>query len=363
MNCEETQTRLSEYLEKSLDTISMKGLEVHLSSCSRCRVEADRLAECIQQVASLPAVDLPLGFSQRVMAHVRAFDRKPALWERLFLPLRVKIPLQATAVALIGALAIVLSPNEEQFNRPGSSEQSAATIASPMQLEKKNEPSAGVDGTKKPIRSTSEPIARLAKQSAQEVRSDKASTSPASRPEPNATAQFAGESRLEDKKEIPRRPPIQAQEVATGREALGRSSDALGSGAAVGALRQRLFRSGTLVAERSLSPLSEPLADVEFVVRRRPRQSADQKDPGSIDTSSQATVAGGATPASPTISTIEIRWFTVSIDRFEQFKKELAAEASIESERAPVVTESEFAQKAGRELLIKVHILSPSEHR
>ena len=121
MNCDEIQTRLSEYMEKSLDAISMKGIEVHLASCSRCRVEADSLAECIHQVSGLPLVDLPLGFSQRVMAHVREIDEKPTLWKRLFFPLRVKIPLQATAVVLIGALAVVLSQKGEQLKRPPSS--------------------------------------------------------------------------------------------------------------------------------------------------------------------------------------------------------------------------------------------------
>jgi hypothetical protein len=364
MNCDDIQTRLSEYLEKSLDTISMKGIEVHLSSCSRCRVEADGLAECIQQVTGLPMVDLPLGFSQRVMAHVREIDEKPTFWKRLFFPLRLKIPLQATAVVLIGALAVVLSQNEQQFEGQESSERGAAMTTSAVPSEKKNEPSKdstiGVARSvqdQKPAESTVKPIAELAKQSTKQMNIDKAPASPApdqARPAPVATAKLEGESRLEDKKETRRRPPIQAQEVATGRESLRSSSDAFG----VGALRHPSLRSPPFVAGRSLSPLSEPSADVEFVVRRRPRERVDQKETGGSD-AGQTAVLKRASPASQTNLITEIRWFTVTLDRFEEFKKELAAEATIESEKAPGVIENDFAQKTGRELVIKVNILSP----
>ena len=43
MNCEEVQAQLLEYLDKSLDRISTKHLEIHLSSCPPCRAEADSL--------------------------------------------------------------------------------------------------------------------------------------------------------------------------------------------------------------------------------------------------------------------------------------------------------------------------------
>ena len=60
-------------------------------------------------------------------------------------------------------------------------------------------------------------------------------------------------------------------------------------------------------------------------------------------------------------SITEIRWFTVQSDLYDRFKKELAAEASIESEKAAGVLENDFIQKSARELLIKVIILSPAE--
>jgi hypothetical protein len=370
MNCDEIQTRLSEYVEKSLDVISAKGIELHLLSCSRCRVEAESLAECMQQVASLPMVDPPLGFIQRVMAHVRDIDKTPTLWERLFFPLRVKIPLQATAVVLVGALAIVLSHKEESSNRQVSSDHGVATIASPTPSEKKNEPSKDstivVEPSARDQKTSQSPTTELAKQFSQQNQFNKAAAAtpaPAkAQSAPPAATQLADESRQEDKKEAPRRPAIPAQEVSTSGEVQRSRGDAFGLGAAVEALRQPSLRPGPFLVERSLSPLSEPSADVEFVVRRKLRERREQKDAASFDAVSQNAEAKRASPAPAapkTSSLTEIRWFTVPIDHFEQFKKELAAEATIESERTPGVVENDFAQKTGRELLIKVNIISP----
>jgi putative zinc finger protein/predicted integral membrane protein DUF2275 len=370
MNCDEIQTRLSEYVEKSLDAISAKGIELHLLSCSRCRVEAESLAECMQQVASLPMVDPPLGFIQRVMAHVRDIDKTPTLWERLFFPLRVKIPLQATAVVLVGALAIVLSHKEESSNRQVSSDHGVATIASPTPSEKKNEPSKDstivVEPSARDQKTSQSPITELAKQFSQQNQFNKAAAAtpaPAkAQPAPPAATQLADESRQEDKKEAPRRPAIPAQEVSTSGEVQRSRGDAFGLGAAVEALHQPSLRPGPFLVERSLSPLSEPSADVEFVVRRKLRERREQKDAASFDAVSQNAEAKRASPAPAapkTSSLTEIRWFTVPIDHFEQFKKELAAEATIESERTPGVVENDFAQKTGRELLIKINIISP----
>jgi Putative zinc-finger/Predicted integral membrane protein (DUF2275) len=369
MNCEEVQTRVSEYLERSLDAISMKSIEVHLSSCSRCRVDADSLADCIQEVATLPMVAPPLGFAQRVMAHVGEINKKPTLWERLFLPTRVKI--QATAVVLIGALALVLSQKEERLNKQDFSQPAAPAVMSPapsaQKIDQQKESTIVVERSvqeKKAAKST-KPFADFAKQAPEQVR-NKAATPPAGvkQTQPAAAPPSSvkeRESRVEEKKEAPRRRPIPAQEVSTAGEAMRSRSDTFGFGLGpgAGALRQPSLSAGPLL-ERSLSPLSEPNADIEFVVRRRTAQRRDEKDEPSVAQSAESRRTNPPLAASRTSSVREIRWFTVAADRFEQFKKALESEAIIESEKTPGIIESDFAQKIARELLIKVTI-SPSE--
>jgi Putative zinc-finger len=375
MNCEEVQTRISEYLERSLDAISMKSIEVHLSSCSRCRVDAASLADCIQEVAALTMVDPPLGFAQRVMAHVGEINKKPTLWERLFLPTRVRIPLQATAVVLIGALALVLSQKEERLNKLDFFQPADPAVTSPapsaQKIDQQKESTVVVERSvqdKKPAKAT-KPFADLAKQAPEQVRTSKAAvaragaeqTQPAAVPPPASANET--ESRPEDKKETPRRRPIPAQEVSTAGEAMRSRRDTVGFalGPGAGAMSQPSLSAGPLL-ERSLSPLSEPNADIEFVVRRRAPQPREREEANFAATGQTAeSRRTNPSPAASRASSIrEIRWFTVAADRFEQFKKALESEAIIESEKTPGVIESDFAQKIARELLIKVTI-SPSE--
>jgi len=51
----------------------------------------------------------------------------------------------------------------------------------------------------------------------------------------------------------------------------------------------------------------------------------------------------------------------VPAERYDQFRKELAAEAAIESEKKTAIMANELAGKSTPELLIKVIILTPTE--
>jgi hypothetical protein len=112
MNCEEVQKCLCDLLDESLDGERSQKVSDHLAACPLCSEEMASLAECRRLVSGLPPVEPPLGFSSRVMAHVRNAARKQSLWERLFSPLGTKIPLQATAVILIAVLAAYIYQNE-----------------------------------------------------------------------------------------------------------------------------------------------------------------------------------------------------------------------------------------------------------
>src|SRR5215468_6266219 len=118
MNCAEVQKYLSDFLEKSVDNERARAIEDHLAVCSLCNEELAGLAECQRLVSSLPVVEPPLGFTSRVMARVREAEHSPSLWKRLFWPLRIKIPLQATAVVLIAVLAAYIYQKEPLQHEP-----------------------------------------------------------------------------------------------------------------------------------------------------------------------------------------------------------------------------------------------------
>ncbi|MDP6560990.1 MAG: hypothetical protein QF619_12880, partial [Candidatus Binatia bacterium] len=117
MNCEQLQEKLSEYLEWSLDRATDDAVESHLSACLICGGEAEALRQGIQSVADLPSVKPPPGFSQRIMAHVREEAQRPGLWECIVHPISIKIPIQATALILVGVLAVLVYRTNQPVER------------------------------------------------------------------------------------------------------------------------------------------------------------------------------------------------------------------------------------------------------
>lgn len=148
MNCDQIQEQLSEYLDNRLeDADRRRAIEDHLASCPRCLPEAKQLRDGIKGVAGLPEVELPAGFSQRVMARVREEGAGPTLWERLFQPLRIKIPLHATALLLVVGLAVFLyranEPMEQMAQSIPSEAAPALKQAPPAVEESKSADTAG----------------------------------------------------------------------------------------------------------------------------------------------------------------------------------------------------------------------------
>jgi hypothetical protein len=132
-----------------------------------------------------------------------------------------------------------------------------------------------------------------------------------------------------------------------------------GLGSSVEALRQPGVRPAPFPADR-LSLLSEPIPDYELVVRRLPSQRADQATPADSQDSLQKQAGGASKPGDGrrqaegssrgNNSPLEILWFSVPYDKYEQFKKELAAQAVVESEIPVAVKEKDTSFIADRRL-------------
>jgi Putative zinc-finger len=355
MNCHEAQIQLSEYLDGELDPLRNKSFESHLLACPVCRAEADGLADCIQQVAQLPAVDPPPGFAQRVMAHARALEVEPSLWQKIIAPLRFSVPVQASAAVVIAVLAVLVYRNEPPLKNDSPAPSLPIAIA----------PSTNQAKTDKETpQPAAAPKAKLDRERLRLAEKPTAPSTPAisaSRDTaPQATAKAEVASAVGELKDLPHRPPIQAQEIATGSENLRQESNPFGFGPSFSAP----FRAAPFAPERVLSPLSEPSADVEFVVRRReaePKKAAESRRVEAAP-AADALAKRSSAPAAPQPNSLtEVTWFTVPAARYDEFKKELAAEATIDSERPIGSMTNDLSARGNRDLLIKVIVLTPLE--
>lgn len=388
MNCQEVQERLSEYLEQSLDDASMRTVDIHLSSCRLCRAEADSLVRCIQNIAGLPTVEPPLGFAQRVMSHVREIEARPSVWERLF-PLGIKMPIHATAIVLIGVLAVYLlekeEPHKNLLTTPGqvasrSEKQEPAELAAPANSLPDTEQSTPVGPVPPP--SLSAPLAKE-KSGAGEASRSREKKQPPSAPaeiavptqSPNSAANEPVETRslFEEGRTgslqslLPIDPRRRARGVISGTPVVNPAMPRIGTGtfSPPSELEPDSLRAG------SLSLL--PLADYELVVRRRPPQQ-DQALRDNLSASRKRSEAATADRPQPTPSGIErlmamipdstrpqTVWVSLAPSQFQQFKKDLVSLGTIESESTTSFRDLEFASKTDSEILIKLTILPGSE--
>jgi hypothetical protein len=106
MTCHDARDRLSARLDDALDAAERHTLDAHLAGCADCRRELEQLRATTALLGRLPSVRAPAGFVDRVMAEAYRPPWPRRLLDALFVPLRVKLPLEAAAVLLVGVSAL-----------------------------------------------------------------------------------------------------------------------------------------------------------------------------------------------------------------------------------------------------------------
>ena len=310
MNCEQVQARLSEYLEKSLEHEVHGAVESHLSSCPRCQGEAESLAEGIRSVADLPSVEPPLGFSQKVMAHVREEAERPSFWHRLFMPIGVKIPIHATALLLVGGFAVYVyqtsQPPEMQLAKSQQAKTEATVRKDFLSEEKEKEKS---DQRAKVADEVSESLKRSEKAGREEL----------------------GSLRYRRRQAVPSKEPT-ATLAHPSRAPSVRTADY------EFVLTPRKTSEDIRVLREQLNDLVKQVQG-EYVQTKRGAKKLEQD----------------LLLESQTI------WINLSEDKFDQFKTELAALGKIELASRALSSEDRPAPKSRSQLRIKITILSPKE--
>jgi Predicted integral membrane protein (DUF2275)/Putative zinc-finger len=406
MNCEEIQKYLSGFLDKSLDVERSQEIGDHLAACSLCSEEMASLAECRRLVSTLPEVEPPVGFTTRVMAHVREAARKPSLWEGLFFPLQIKIPLQATAVVLIAVCAayiyqkeplqrVVTVQPERSFGKPGETDKLAPSVAQaptadsrtteiteetklrvqefkdsvqrkePQSPSKPEEQNKGIAG--------SQPDAQAAALPRDRVRSP-ATLSPTPLQENPSVASGAASPRLEQSPPLGEVQAKGALAPAPQPEKENASKDAAAAGKSLASPEPRerdaapsldALGSGTvagvgLAADYEVAiRLKEPVRDDNSTEDRfasdraqaERRTSTSQEEAKNLAQARQRAVQTGQAQAV---------WVTIARNQYELYKKELSDLGNIEMELALPVIKNDAISKSSDQLRIKITILPPS---
>jgi Putative zinc-finger len=123
MTCDETREALSAYLDEALAPDERTLVDAHLEGCVACRRELEALRGTVALLQRVEPARAPVGFVDRVVAAAR-----PRPWYRravdaVLLPLSVKLPLEVTAMVMVGLLAVYL------FERNPELQQAAREVA------------------------------------------------------------------------------------------------------------------------------------------------------------------------------------------------------------------------------------------
>ena len=108
MTCHETRERLSGLLDEALDASERAEVGAHLDACPDCRRELDQLRATVSLLSRVERPRAPVGFVDRVMAAAHPVPWHRRLGRRLFLPLGIKLPVQAAAMLVIAVLGVYL---------------------------------------------------------------------------------------------------------------------------------------------------------------------------------------------------------------------------------------------------------------
>jgi Predicted integral membrane protein (DUF2275) len=399
MNCEEVQKYLADFLDENLDVARFQKVSDHLAGCLLCSEEIASLAECQRLVSGLPIVEPPGGFTTRVMAHVRKAAHKPSLWEQLFSPLHIKIPLQATAVVLIAVLAAYiyqkeplkrqsevtfpteslfkdqketdkLVPSTRQAPSDASKTKEATEKTKPRveefkdsaQLKKPQTPS-NPEEQHQPTKGNQLAVPRAAR-SQEQIRSP-ATLSPAPLQEKSPAASEAASPRLEQSfpsgEAHPRGTPQSERESAAKGTALARKSSEPIERSAASSLNP--LSSGTVIgvtlpADHELAiRLKEPVRDDKNTLDRL-ASGRIQAERRSMTLQEEARNLERAREQALQTGQSQTVWVTIARNQYEIFKKELAELGNIELESSKSELKKDAIATSDR-LRIKVTILPP----
>lgn len=109
MECRYFREMLSAYVDNMLSPEDKGRIEEHLQSCRECSTQLADLRKTIEHIGKLDEVESPPWMTRKIMAKVREeAQNKKGIFQRLFYPLHIKLPLEAVAAVLVAGLALYI---------------------------------------------------------------------------------------------------------------------------------------------------------------------------------------------------------------------------------------------------------------
>ena len=106
MDCHDVKNLLSEYIDGMLSEENTSMVKDHLARCTDCSETYESMRRIIGHMNQMESIDEPADFLERVNARLERRFSLAGAFRRLFVPLRIKIPLELAGVAAAVVLII-----------------------------------------------------------------------------------------------------------------------------------------------------------------------------------------------------------------------------------------------------------------
>lgn len=117
MACKQIRTKLSDYIDGALPLTEKTRVEAHLADCPACREALADLEATVELLQAAPKVNAPDNFLEQVNAQIDALQGNAPIWERirqfLFVPFKIKIPMQLAAATAMAVMVIMVVSSPE----------------------------------------------------------------------------------------------------------------------------------------------------------------------------------------------------------------------------------------------------------
>lgn len=107
MKCDEIKTLLDEYLDGTLPEDIRETVKKHVQACPECKEELRFLKQYMKSVKTIATVKAPDDFLEELHRRINA-PARTGIIQKLFVPVKIKVPLEAAAVAALAVTGMLL---------------------------------------------------------------------------------------------------------------------------------------------------------------------------------------------------------------------------------------------------------------
>jgi hypothetical protein len=133
MQCNDIQEKLSAYIDGDISSGERRLIEEHLKSCQQCNETLADLRKTTECVRDLGDIEPPAWLTQKIMTKIRSeAGRQKSIWQKLFYPLHIKLPVEAAVAVLLAVTTIYIFRTMQPEIKPAKAPVEEMTSQMPL---------------------------------------------------------------------------------------------------------------------------------------------------------------------------------------------------------------------------------------